>query len=95
MPSCPVNAYGINLLPAERVADRVKKLNAQLAQTVWETSATSTLDDLDQRYQALLQRLEDTGICSRGEPYPPVITSEQWLHAQLAATQKPARGDEL
>ena len=54
--SSPVYAYGINLLPAERVAEEVMKLNSQLAQAVRDTGATFTLDELDQRSQALLQQ---------------------------------------
>lgn len=52
--SSPVYAYGINLQPAERMAEEVMKLNAQLAHDVRETGAIFTLDDLDQRFQALL-----------------------------------------
>lgn len=59
--SSPVYAYGINLKPAERVAEEVMKLNAQLAMVVRETGATFTLDDLDQRFQALLHQLEADG----------------------------------
>src|SRR5450759_3860653 len=47
MLSSPVYAYGINLLPAERVAEEVTKLNVQLAQVKRETGATFTLADLD------------------------------------------------
>ena len=46
------------------------------------------LNDLDQRFQALLQQLEDTGVCLRGESLPPIITKEQWLQAQLVTIQK-------
>jgi hypothetical protein len=88
-----VYAYGINLLPAERVAEEVMKLNMQLAQAVWETGAAFTLDDLDQRFQELLWKFEDNGICQRDEDYPPIITNEQWLQAQLVAIQKLARGE--
>ena len=88
MLSNPVYAYGINLLPEERVAEEVMKLNAQLAQAMRETGVTLTLDDLDQRFQALLQQLEDSGIYKRGEPYPPIITKELWLHAQLVTIHK-------
>src|SRR5437879_3419578 len=80
--SSPVYAYGINLQPAERVAEEVMKLNAQLAQAVRDTCVTFTLDALDQRFQALLKQLEDTGICHRDVPAPPTITREQWLQAQ-------------
>jgi hypothetical protein len=73
MLSSPVYAYGINLLPAERVAEEVMKCNAQLAQVGRETGASFTLYDLDQRFQALLQQLEDTDICHRGGPYPPIL----------------------
>jgi hypothetical protein len=93
MLSSPVYAYGINLQPAERVAEEVMKLNVQLAQVKRETGTTFTLDDLDQRIQALLQHLESDGVCQRGEDYPPIITQEQWLQAQLVAIQKLARGE--
>ena len=93
--SSPLYAYGINLLPAERVAEEVTKLNAQLAQEMRETGVTFTLDDLDQRFQALLQQLEDSGVCHRGEPLPPIITKEQWLQAQMATIQKLAKGEKL
>ncbi len=53
MLSSPVYAYGINLLPAERVAEEVMTLNVQLAQTVREIGATFTLDDLDQIFHAI------------------------------------------
>ena len=93
--SSPVYAYGINLLPAERVADEVMKLKALLAQVVKETGVTFTLDDLDQRFQALLQQLQNSGACIRGESFPPIITKEQWLQAQLVTIQKLARGEKL
>jgi hypothetical protein len=95
MLSSPVYAYGINLLPAERVAEEVMNLNAQLAQEVRETGTTFTLDDLDQRFQGLLRQLVDSGICRRGEPVPPILTKQQWLQAQWVTIQKLARGEEL
>jgi hypothetical protein len=95
MQASPVYAYGINLQPAERVAEEVMQLNTHLAQAVRETGATFTLDYLDQRIQALLYQLEDARICRRGEDYPPIITMEQWLQAQLVTIQKLARGEEL
>ena len=56
----------------------VIKLNVRLAQEVAETGVTFTLDDLDQRFIALLKGLESTGICRRGVPCPPVISKELW-----------------
>ena len=81
-------AYGINLLPAEHVAEGVMKLNQQLAQEMRDNGVTFTLDDLDQRYLALFKRLVDDGICLQGEDNPPIITKEQWLQAQLATIQR-------
>ena len=92
MLSSPMYAYGINLLPAERVAEEVMKLNTQLAQQVKETGVTFTLDDLDQRFQTLLHMLEELGTCQCGEDHPPIITKEQWLQAQWVTIQKLARG---
>src|SRR5512142_1045928 len=86
MLSSPVYAYGINLLPAERVAEEVMKLNTQLAQQVRKTGATFTLDDLDQRVQAMRHRLEDYGVCCRGEAGPPISTLEKWLQTQSIAS---------
>lgn len=71
------------------------QLNARLAQEMRETGVTLTLDNLDQRIQTLLHRLEDTGVCRRGEPLPPIITKEQWLQAQLVTILKMAKGDKL
>jgi hypothetical protein len=95
MLSDPAYAYGVNLLPAERVADEVMKLNQQLAQQVLETGATFTLDDLDQRFQALFKQLADSGVCRRGKDLPPLVSKEQWLQAQWATIQRLARGEEL
>jgi hypothetical protein len=95
MLSDPAYAYGVNLLPAERVADEVMKLNARLAQQVRDNSVTFTLDDLDQRFQTLLKQLQDSGVCHRGEDIPPIIPKEQWLQAQLLTIQKLARGEYL
>lgn len=93
--SSPVYAYGINLLPAERVAEEVMKLSTQLTHEKWETAATFTLDDLDQRFLTLLKQLEADGICQRDVDYLPIITKEQWLQAQLVTIQKMAKGDKL
>jgi len=95
MLSSPVYAYGINLQPAERVAEEVMKLNALLAQVVKETGVTFTLADLDQRFQSLLHQLEADGICQRDVDYLPVVTKELWLQAQLVTIQKLARGEKI
>ena len=93
--SSPVYAYGINLQPEERVTEDVMKLSAQLAQAVQETGTTFILDKLDQRFQALLQRLDDTGVSRRGEPLPPIIPKRQWLQAQLVTIQKLAKSEKV
>jgi hypothetical protein len=95
MLSSLVYAYGINLVPAERVAEEVMTLNAQLAKEMREAGMTFTLDELDQRFEALLKQLEDSGICLRGESYPPIVTRDQWLKAQLVTIQKMAKGEKL
>jgi hypothetical protein len=95
MLSSPVYAYGINLLPAERVADEVMKINVQLAQAVRETGVTFTLADLDERFQTLLRQLEEGRICRRDVDCPPIVSKEQWLQAQLVTIQKLARGETL
>ncbi len=64
MLSDPAYAYGIYLLPAERVAEEVMRLNEHLAREVRETGATFTLDPLEQRLQELLRRSECKGLYS-------------------------------
>jgi hypothetical protein len=71
------------------------RLNEQLAQAMSETGVAYSLDDLDQRFQAPLQKLEHNGICHRGESLPPIVTKEQWLQAQWITIQKLARGEKL
>lgn len=95
MLSSPVYAYGINLVPAERVADAVMQLNAQLAQEMRDAGATFTLDELDRRFQSLLQELEVTGQCTRAEDHPPIIPKDQWLQTQLRTIEKLSRGEVL
>ena len=48
--SSPAYAYGVNLLPAERVAEAVMELNAQLAQEMRDTGAQFTVEELDGRF---------------------------------------------
>lgn len=95
MLSSPVYAYGINLVPAERVAAAVMRLNMQLAQEMRDTGTAFTLDELDRRYQALLHELEASGRCMRAEDHPPIIAKEVWLQTQLRAIEKLARGEKL
>jgi hypothetical protein len=95
MLSDPAYGYGVNLQPVERATEAVMQLDQQLAQKVRESGVTFTLDDLDQRFQALLKQLEDSGVCHRGEDLPPIVTKEQWLQAQWAAIQRLARGEAL
>ena len=92
MLSDPAYGYGVNLQPVERATEAVMQLDQQLAQKVRESGVTFTLDDLDQRFQALLKQLEDSGVCHRGEDLPPIVTKEQWLQTQLTTIQKLAWG---
>jgi hypothetical protein len=95
MLSSPVYAYGINLVPAERVTEAVMQLNAHLAQQVRDRGASFTLDDLDRRFKALLHELETSGQCTRAEDQTPIVAKEQWLQTQLRAIEKLARGEAL
>jgi hypothetical protein len=52
MLSNPVDAYGTNLVPAERVAAAVMQLNVQLAQEMRDTGTAFTLVGLDRRFQS-------------------------------------------
>ena len=51
--------------------------------------------NLDQHFQASLKHLKDSGACHRGEPYPPIISKEQWLQVQWVTIQRLARDEEL
>lgn len=95
MLSSPVYAYGINLVPAERVAEAVMQLNRQLTQEMRDTGVAFTLDDLDRRFQALLQELEASGSCTREEDHPPIVSKELWLQAQLKTIERLARNENL
>ncbi len=94
MLSSPVYAYGINLVPAERVASAVMQLNRRLAKEMHDTGAAFTLDDLDRRFQALLHELEASGRCTREEDYPPIVPKELWLQAQFKTIEKLARDED-
>ena len=93
--SSPVYTYGINLQPAERVADAVMRLNEHLAQEMQNTGIALSLDALDIRYQALLQELETSGLYTREEDLPPIVPKDQWLKAQLVTIEKLSRNEKL
>jgi hypothetical protein len=95
MLSSPVYGYGINLLPAERAAEAVMQLNMRLAQEMRDSGKAFTLEELDQRFQVLFHELETSGACTRGADGPPLVTKEQWLHAQLKTIEKLSRGETL
>ncbi len=95
MLSSPVYAYGINLVPAERVAKAVMQLNAQLAHEMRDIGATFTLNQLDQRFQALLRELEKSGRCTREEDYPPILSKDLWLQAQMKTIERLTRREPL
>jgi hypothetical protein len=85
----------IRIIKKYSVAEEVMRLNAELAQEMRETGATFTLNDLDQRFQALLRQMETECACHRGEPAPPIIPKQQWLQVQWVTIQKQTRGEEL
>ena len=95
MLSSPVYAYGINLVPTELVADAVMQLNKRLAEEMRDTGATFTLDELDHRFMALLRELENSGTCTRAEDYPPIVSKDLWLQAQMKTIEKLSRGERL
>jgi hypothetical protein len=95
MLSSPVYAYGINLLPADKVAEAVMQLNTELAQTMRQTGKRYTLDELDQEFQALLQALEASDGYTRGSDHPPLVPREMRLQSQLTTVEKLARGEKL
>jgi excisionase family DNA binding protein len=93
MLSSPVYAYGINLLPAERVAYAVMDLNSKLALEMRETHKYFTLEELDERFQMLLSVLEMTEGYTRGEDHPPIVSKEMWLQTQQRTIEKLSRGE--
>jgi hypothetical protein len=95
MLSSPVYAYGVNLLPADRVADAVMSLNSNLAQEMRETRKHFTLEELDERFQTLLRELETIEGYTRGEDHPPIVSKEMWLQTQLRTIEKLSRGEKL
>ena len=95
MLSSPVYAYGINLLPTERVANAVMNLNSNLAQEMRESRKSFTLEELDERFQSLLRELETTEGYTRGEDHPPIVSKEMWLQTQLRTIEKLSLGEKL
>jgi hypothetical protein len=93
--SSPVYAYGINLMHAERVVEKVMQLNTQLAQELRDPGTLFSLEELDRRFLDLLRQLEESGQCVRGVDCPTLITKDQWLQAQLTTIQKLSRGEQL
>ena len=93
--SNPVYSYGINLQPAEQVADAVMRLNEHLAQEMQNTRVAFSLAALDARYQVLLQELEASGLYTHEEDLPPIVPKDQWLKAQLVTIEKLSRNEKL
>ena len=95
MLSSPVYAYGLNLLPVEDVPDAVMELNKRLAQGMRDTGVELALEELDRRFQTLLDELDASGKYTRDADAPPIITKELWLRAQLVTIGKLVRGEQL
>lgn len=89
------DAYGITLLPVDRVARAMIELNGKLAKDMRTSKTGYTTHDLDQKYQALMHELEATGACTRGEDKPPTVSRDRWLQAQLNMIESLARDDRL
>jgi hypothetical protein len=95
MLSNPLYGYGINLVPTERVTEAVMQLNTKLAQAMHDTGEMFTLNKVDQHFQALFLELEKSGTCTREEDYPPLVSKDLWLQAQLKTVEKLSRGEPL
>lgn len=67
----------------------------RLAKEVHDKGVEFSIDELDQHFQTLLGDLVQTGLCTKGEDSPPIVTKEQWLQAQLVTIQKLSRGGKL
>jgi len=93
--SNPLYGYGINLVPMERVVEAVMQLNTKLAQQMRDSSKTFTLDELDQRFQALFKQFEESGTCVREVDTPPSVSKDIWLSAQLKTIERLSRGESL
>jgi hypothetical protein len=82
MLSSPAYSYGINLLPADKVAEAVMQLNTRLAEEMRASKKRFTLQELDEKFLALLKELEESGDFRRGQDHPPIVPKETWLQAQ-------------
>ena len=91
----PIYGYGIHLDPPEVVVAYVMQLNQELAVRQRETQKELTLDELDQAYMALMDRLVKMGLCRRMPDTDPLISKEDWLRVQQRAINRLAAGEEL
>ncbi len=91
----PVYGYGIVLEPFDVAIAQVAALNRQLADEQRERGREFSLQELDQRFQKLFERLVNEGICKRGPDAPPIVTKEEWLKAQQVAIGRLARGEPM
>ncbi len=89
----PIYGYGIVLEPAGVVTAQVQRLESALAQEQKERGKPFSLEELDQRFQALFRQLVEDGSCRREPDAPPLIKREEWLQAQQVTIERLARGE--
>lgn len=87
--------YALNLQPSETVVKHIMNLNRQLAAESRKHGREISLEELDQRFQALFTNLLEAGICKRGPDAPPLLSKEQFLFAQRTIIARLIDGEEL
>jgi hypothetical protein len=91
----PVYGYGRHLQPLDTVVAHVLRLNRALAERQKSLGRTLTLDELDEEYTALMDRLVAQGLCWHEQDAPPLVSKEQWLRAQQVAIRRLVNGEEI
>lgn len=91
----PVYGYGRLLLPSDTVVAHVLGLNRALAERQRSLGRALTLDELDEEYTALMDRLVAQGLCRREADVPALISKEEWLGAQQVAIRRLVNGEDM
>jgi hypothetical protein len=91
----PVYSYGKLLLPSEIVVAHVFRLNEELAERQKSQGRAFTLEELDEEYTALMDRLVAQGLCWHEQDVPAVISKEEWLQTQQTAIERLAEGEDI
>lgn len=87
MPLDPIYAWSIVLEPVETLIKHTSRFIEQLARETYERGESFDLDELEERFLALFDRLVEQGTLTRLPDAPPemgrrILGPRRWLRAQ-------------